>query len=166
MIVLLNGCINAGKSTVGRTLVHMLKDAAHVELDDLSDCMSALPFEGRVFAITLEAAIALTRVFVSHGLHCVLTWPLGQSQYDFLMSHLQPLGQPIHAFTLDTELDVLLTNRGGRELTGMERQRICEQHADGRQNPEFGTVINNTHWTAEQTSEHILDLLRRQRVLI
>lgn len=47
MIILLNGCINAGKSTVAKALVRLLKDAAHVELDDLRHCMSALPFEDR-----------------------------------------------------------------------------------------------------------------------
>ena len=54
MIILLNGCINAGKSTVAQALVRLLKDASHIELDDLRHCMPALPFEGRVFAITLE----------------------------------------------------------------------------------------------------------------
>ena len=159
MIILLNGCINAGKSSVAKALVRLLKDAAHIELDDLRHCMPALPFEGRVFTITLEAAVALARVFVPHGLHCVLTWPLGQSQYDFLVTELEPLGQPIHAFTLDTDLDVLLTNRGGRELTEYERRRIQEQYADGRHKPAFGTIVNNTHWTADQTAQHILALL-------
>lgn len=165
MIILLNGCINAGKSTVAKALVRLLKDAAHIELDDLRHCMSALPFEGRVFAITLEAAVALARVFVPHGLHCVLTWPLGQSQYDFLIAHLQPLGQPIHVFKLNTALDVLLTNRGGRELSDYERGRIAEQHADGRHKPAFGTILDNTHWTAEQTALHILAALEEQDCL-
>ena len=165
MIILLNGCINAGKSTVAQALVRLLKDAAHVELDDLRHCLFTQPFEGRVFAITLEAAVALTRVFVPHGLHCVLTWPLGQSEYEFLITQLQSLEQPIHAFTLDTDLDVLLTNRGGRELTGRERRRIQEQYADGRHKPAFGTILNNTHWTAEQTAQHILALLNGQGYL-
>ena len=47
MIILLNGCINAGKSTVAQALVRLLTDAAHIELDDLRHCMPALPFEGR-----------------------------------------------------------------------------------------------------------------------
>ena len=162
MIILLNGCINAGKSTVAQALVRLLKDAAHIELDDLRDCMPALPFEGRAFAITLEAAVALARVFVAHGLDCVLTWPLGQSQYDFLVAELRPLGRSIHAFTLDTDLDVLLTNRGGRELTDRERHRIREQHADGRHKPAFGTIIHNTQWPAERTAQHILTLLNGQ----
>ena len=144
MIILLNGCINAGKSTVALALVRLLKDAAHIELDDLRHCMPALPFEERVFAITLEAAVALTRVFVPHGLHCVLTWPLGQHEYDFLVAHLQPLGQSIHAFTLGTDLDVLLTNRvdGNSPIKNADASRNstqtgrtippsehCEQHA-------------------------------------
>lgn len=162
MIILLNGCINSGKSTAARALVGLLGEAAHVELDDLRDCMPTLPFEGRAFAVTLEAAVALTGVFVANGLHCVLTWPLGQSQYDFLVTRLRPLGQPIHAFTLAADLGVLLTNRGGRELSEWERRRIREQHADGRHDPAFGVVVDNTNRTADQTARHILTLLERQ----
>jgi hypothetical protein len=159
MIILLNGCINAGKSSVAKALTQLLPQSAHVELDDLRHFMTWMPLNDQVFALTLEAAVAVTRVFAQHGLHVVLTWPMGEYEYDFLLAHLQPLGQPLHTFTLDTELEVLLTNRGGRELTDKERRRIREQYADGRYRPAFGKIVNNTHWTAEQTAQHILILM-------
>ena len=156
MIVLINGCINAGKTSVAKELVHLLGEAAHIELDALRDCMPGLPFEGRAFALTLEAAVALAAVFAAGGLHCILTWPLGQSQYDYLAAELASLGQPIHVFTLDTELDVLLTNRGDRELSEEERTRILEQYADGRHRPSFGKIVNNTRLTAGEAARDIL----------
>jgi hypothetical protein len=40
MIILLNGCINSGKSSTGRALARLLPRAAHVELDDLRHFMT------------------------------------------------------------------------------------------------------------------------------
>ncbi len=159
MIILINGCINAGKSTTAKALTKMLPQSAHVELDELRHFMTWMPLDD-VYYITLEAAVAVTTVFVRHGLHAVLTWPLGQNEYSFLVEHLQPLGQPIHTFTLDTDLDVLLTDRGQRELSNYERRRIQEQYVDGRHRPPFGMILRNTEWTAEQTAQHILHLLQ------
>ena len=72
------------------------------------------------------------------------------------MRELQPLGVPLHCVTLDPSMAVALTNRGTRELTEGERQRIPELYAEGYHAPAFGTIINNAHQTPEETAREIL----------
>ena len=155
MILLLNGCINSGKSSTARALARLLPRAAHVELDDLRHFMTHHSLD-EVFDLTMDLAVATTRVLVEQGWDAILTWPIGQEEYDYLTGQLASLNQPIHTFTLDTDLDVLLTNRGDRELTKHERRRIREQYQDGRHRPAFGRVIDNTHLTADKAAREIL----------
>src|SRR5687768_3457971 len=130
MVILLNGCINAGKSSTAKALIRLLPKAAHVELDDLRHFMTTRSLD-EVFQLTMDLAIAVTDILVQQGWDAILTWPLGQAEYDYLVSRLQILNQPIYAYTLDTDLTVLLSNRGERELTEQERHRIREQYQDG-----------------------------------
>lgn len=158
MIILINGCINSGKSSTAHALTKILPRSAHVEMDDIRHFITWMPLAD-AHDITLEAAIAVTTVFVRYGLHVILTWPIGYDEYDFLVKQLQPLGQRIFVFTLDTDLDVLLSNRGQRDLSAYERQRIQEQYTEGRHQPSFGSFIRNTKWSAEQSAEQILHLI-------
>ena len=61
MILLLNGCINSGKSSVANALSRLVPDTAHVELDELRQFCSWLPLEAAV-SVTLAAARVLASV--------------------------------------------------------------------------------------------------------
>ena len=67
MILLLNGCINSGKSSVANALSRLVPDTAHVELDELDELdelrqfCSWLPLEAAV-SVTLAAARVLASV--------------------------------------------------------------------------------------------------------
>ena len=74
------------------------------------------------------------------------------------MRELTPLGVPIHCVTLSPDLAVALTNRGTRALTEWEKQRIPYHYASGISAPPFGTVVDNTHQTPEETARQILAL--------
>ena len=45
MIILLNGCINAGKTTVAKAIVSRTNEFAHVEADALRDFIRWMPLE-------------------------------------------------------------------------------------------------------------------------
>ena len=45
MIILLNGCINAGKTTVAKAIVSRTNEFAHVEVDALRDFIRWMPLE-------------------------------------------------------------------------------------------------------------------------
>ena len=156
MIILLNGSINAGKTTVSKKIVELLPRTAHVEVDDLREFVRWMPLE-QAIPLCLQNAAAVTRNFAQAGLNVVLSWPLPQDSYNYLIRELTPLGIPIYCVTLRPELAVALTNRGTRELTEWELGRIPYHYATGISAPPFGSIIDNTLLTPEETARQILE---------
>lgn len=159
MIILLNGSINSGKTTVSKQLVQLLPRTAHVEVDDLREFIRWMPL-AEAIPINLQNAVAVTRNFVGYGLNVVLSYPLMQENHDSLMRELTPLGVPIHCVTLNPDLAAALTNRGTRELTEWELKRIPYHYETGINSPPFGVVIDNTRQTPAETAREILDLVK------
>ena len=158
MILLLNGSINAGKTTVSKQIVQMLPRTAHVEVDDLREFIRFMPLLESI-PLNLANTVAVTRNFARFGLNVIVSCPLRQEDYDYLVQELTPLGIPIHTVTLRSSMAVTLTNRGTRELTEKELRRIPELYAEGIPNPPFGIIIDNTRQTPEETARHILNQL-------
>lgn len=155
MILLLNGSINAGKTTVSKQIVSLLPRTAHVEVDDLREFIRFMPLLESI-PLNLANAVAVTRNFVASSLNVVISCPLRQEDYEFLIRELTPLGVPIHCVTLSPELAVALTNRGTRELTEWELQRIPYHYETGISAPPFGIIIDNSHQTPEETARQII----------
>ena len=156
MIILLSGSINAGKTTVSKQLVQMLPRTAHVEVDDLDDFIDWMPLLESI-PLNLANTVAVTRNFVAFGLNVVISSVLRLEDYDYLVRELQPLGVPIHCVALNPSMAVALTNRGTRELTEWELQRIPQLYAEGIPNPAFGVTIDNAHQTPDETAREILN---------
>ncbi len=155
MIVLINGPINAGKSTTGQLLTRLLPRTAHVEVDALRAFIPAVPLEEAI-PINLENAVTVTETFVRRGFNVVITYPLGADDYAYLIKQLTGLGTTIHTFTLSPSLTVALSDRGERQLSTHERKRIQRQYDDGIHLPSFGTIINNSTLTPKATAEAII----------
>lgn len=159
MIILLNGSINSGKTTVARELTAVLPRTAHVDVDVLREFVGFLPL-GEAIPVSLENAVAVTRNLVRRGFNVVLTYPLGPEDHNALLASFGDLATPIHTFTLSPELGVAMSDRGQRQLSKDERQRIREQYADGRHSPPFGIRIDNSAQTPAETTAVILDHVR------
>ena len=80
VIILLNGPINAGKTTVAREITALLPNTAHVEVDVLGEFVPFLSL-AEAIPINLENAAAVTRNLVRRGFNVVLTYPLGQADH-------------------------------------------------------------------------------------
>lgn len=156
MIILLNGSINSGKTTVSKRLVQLRPRTAHVEVDDLHDFIEWMPL-AEAIPLNLQNAAAVTRNFVGYGLNVVLSYPLPQKEYEFLVRELTPLGMPVHCFTLNPDLATAVTIRGTRELTEWEMKRIPYHYETGINSPPFGVVIDNTRQTPDETARQILE---------
>lgn len=85
-------------------------------------------------------------------------YPLSQNNYDYLIDVLKGNGD-IFVFTLNPKLEVVTKNRGNRELTDWEKERMKHHYSIGINNSTFGEVIDNTDQTAKETAEVILDFL-------
>ena len=155
MIILLSGSINAGKTTVSKQIVRLLPRTAHVEVDYLREFIRWMPLDEAI-PLNLQNAAAVTRNFASYGLNVVLSYPLPQDDYDYLMREMTPLGVPIHCFTLNPDLAAALTDRGTRALTEWEMERIPYHYETGINSPPFGIVIDNTRQAPEETAREIV----------
>ena len=125
-------------------------------MDDLREFIRFKPLLESI-PLNLQNAVAVTRNFVTFGLNVVVSSPMPQESYDYLVRELTPLGVPIHTVTLSPKLAVALTNRGTRELTEWELQRIPYHYETGISAPPFGIIVDNTDLTPEETAREILE---------
>jgi cytidylate kinase len=155
MIIFINGSINSGKSTVAKTLAEKLGNTAVVEIDSLCEFIDWMPLE-KAIPINLENAVSVIRTFVRNGLHVVIPYPLSKRNYDYVSKKLSEFEDQIQTYTLDLEIESALTNRGTRELSDWERDRIRHHYASGITKPEFGVVIDTNLKSVEEVANCIL----------
>lgn len=159
MIIFLNGSINSGKSTIAKLLVKELPNTALLEIDNLREMIDWMPLAESI-PLNLENALSLIRNFIDRELNVVVPYPLSQKNYDYMVAGLKDLDIEIHVFTLAPNLETVLINRGGRELTDQEKKRIQYHYDIGIQKPSFGEIIDNTNQTPEETASLIISKLK------
>lgn len=115
MIILLNGSINAGKTTVAKAIQKKLTHVAHVEVDALHHFTPWVPHSESIPTI-LENALVITRNFIRRNFRVIITWPLSEREFEYISKELSDLKVPMAAIALCPGLETALTNRGTREL--------------------------------------------------
>ncbi len=154
MIILISGPINAGKTTVARLLAAQLPNAAHVEVDDLTNFLPALALDDMI-PVGLEMAAAVIAVLARRGFAVVVSFPLRPEDYDYLCDALREHG-PLRCFTLAPAQHIAAASRGARTLTDWERERSAAMYAEGYDRPPFGAVIDSSAQSADETAAAIL----------
>ncbi len=155
MVIFLNGSINAGKSTVAKMLVQKLPNTALVEIDAFHEMIEWMPIDKAV-PINLENALSVIRNFVKREMSVIVPYPLSQKNHDYMISGLKDLETDIYIFTLSPKIEKILENRGTRELTEQEKERIKHHHDIGIPNPTFGEIMDNSEQTPQETANYIL----------
>lgn len=155
MIIFLNGSINAGKSTVAKILAKEMGNTALLEIDSFHEMIEWMPIDKAV-PINLENALSVIRNFVKREINVIVPYPLSQNNHDYLISGLKDLDTDIYIFTLAPKLEKVLENRGTRELTEQEKERIKHHYDIGIPNPTFGEIIDNSNQTPQETADYIL----------
>jgi len=159
MILWLNGSINSGKSTVARILSTELKNTANIEIDVFHEFIHWKPIEESV-QLNIKNAISVIKNFIEEGIDVIVTYPLSQKNYDFVMTELGQYKDQLHVVTLAPPLEDALINRGTRELVEWEIERIKHHYSIGVPSPLFGDVIDNSHQTPEETANAVLALIK------
>jgi adenylate kinase family enzyme len=155
MIIFINGSINSGKSTIAKLLVKEMSKTALVEIDVFHEMIEWMPINEAI-PLNLENALTVIRNFIARDLNIIVPYPLSQKNFDYFTAGLKDLDIETHVFTLAPKLEKTLTNRGTRELTDWERQRIQHHYDVGIHQPNFGEIIDNTDQTPEETVKLIL----------
>ena len=108
----------------------------------------------------VQNIICLTKNFVRGGLNVIISYPVSSESHRLIERELSDLKQSMYAFTLAPRLEVALRNRGGRQLADWEVKKIKQDYAEGFHQPDYGTVIDNSDQTPEETSELILKKIK------
>lgn len=161
MIILINGPINSGKTTISKILTEKISKTALVEVDSLREMIRWMPI-GEAIPINLKNTISVVKNFVSEGLNVVVPYPLSKDNYEYMISNLADLKIKIHTFTLAPRLDKALSNRGSREITDAEKDRIKYHYEIGISSPSFGEIIDNSDLTPEVTADIILNKIKNE----
>ena len=156
MIIFINGSINSGKTTIAKILVKEFLKTAHIEVDALRRFIKWMPLEESI-PINLENTVSIIKNFIKRGINVVVTYPISQMNYDFLINNLKDLNEKIYVFTLNPKQDIVLTKRGTRALTNKEKERVRYHYKIEINNPSFGEVIDNSNQSPEETVKIILD---------
>ncbi len=156
MIIILNGPINSGKTTVAKILWNKIPNTAHIEVDKLREFIEWMPGE-KAFPLSIENAVLVTKNFIKKGLNVIFTYPLDKEDYQSIIDCLKDYSTKIYTFTFNPNINKTLTDRGNRELTEKERNRIKYHYQIGLNKPSFGIVIDNTNQTPEETAEYIFN---------
>ncbi len=159
MIIFISGSINSGKSTIAKLLSEKIINSALIEVDSLCEFIDWMPIEQAV-PINLQNAVSVIKNFSQHKIHAIVPYPLSQKNYDFMLSQLGEMKENIFTFILNSKLEKVLSNRGARELTDWEKERIEHHYKIGINNPGFGIVIDNTNQTPEETASFIFNSIR------
>lgn len=155
MIIFLNGSINAGKSTVAKLVARGIANVALLEIDSFHKMIEWMPIDQAV-PLNLENAVSVISSFVNRGLNVIVPYPLSQKNYEYMTDSLKEINTKIYFFTLSPKLEKVLINRGTRELTDQEKDRIKHHYNIGIPNPTFGEIIDNSEQTPQETANYIL----------
>ena len=160
MIIFINGSINSGKSTVAKILAEKIGKMAVVEIDALREFINWLPID-KAIPINLKNAVSVIRNFLEDNINVIVPYPLSKDNYEFFLNNLSDYKESIYVFTLSPRLEIVLKNRGSRELSDFEKERIKYHYSIGIQNPDFGVIINNSNEAPEETAENILRTIKK-----
>lgn len=154
MIIFINGSINSGKSTIAKLLSQKINKSALIEIDSLRDFIGWMPLKESIY-INLENTVSIIKNFIAKNINVIVPYPISQDNYDYLIDNLKDIKDQIIVFTLNPDLEVVLKNRGGRELTDWEKERIKYHYSIKINNPSFGEIIDNTNQKPEETAQII-----------
>ncbi len=106
--------------------------------------------------VTLQNVIAVSRNFLSAGFNVVIDYPLGKTDFERVRDELTEFADSVHPFVLSPRLEVAQRQRGERVLSRWEVDRIAHHYSTNLHDPGFGTRIDNSDLTSEETARTIL----------
>jgi len=160
MIIIFNGPQNSGKSTIAKLLQKHIPQLAHIEVDGLRKFIYWMDGND-AFPMSIENAVLVTKNFAKKGLAVVVTYIFSDEELKNTIESLKETGKPIHIFTFSPKLESALTNRGTRELSQYEKDRIKYHYQAGINKPTTGVIIDNTNQSPEETVKVILNYLQK-----
>ena len=158
----ISGSINSGKSTIAKLLSDKIPNGINIELDLLSHFDNKLSIENKANFI-IQDALDLARNWLNRNRLPILNWPIWGEGSEFMIAYAKQLKIEPVIINLIPNIEIVKTNRGERELTEWELNRIDYMHQTGNiNNPAYGFCIDNGHLTPDETVEIIIRTLKSE----
>jgi adenylate kinase family enzyme len=164
MVILINGSINSGKTTIAKALSKKFERTAHIEVDSLREFIESTPLNEAI-PINVENTILVAQSLIKHKYNVIISYPLSRELVKQITNGLKDLDPEFYYFSLSPSLEKALTNRGTRELTEWEIKRIEYHYNKGVNNPGFGIVIDSTNQTINETVNEVMNLINLKSTL-
>jgi hypothetical protein len=150
-VVVLNGAVNAGKSTTGRQLATVLHDARFVDGDDHN-----AP-DGTPFDVMLELAISRIEreIAACTASFLVVAYPLRDEDHERVRAATLARGGRLTVVTLAPPVEVATVDRGARRLKPGEAERSRQMYAEGYASRSFSDLIVTEMTGPADTAERI-----------
>ena len=155
MVVFINGSINSGKTTVGKLLAERL-GFEFLDFDTISGSIDNFNLQKDIPKV-FEIGIKTINELIAGGKGVVATFVIRYKDYEQIQKKVKD--EPVF-ITLAPKLRVALTNRGTRELTQWQKDRVKYHYKTGVPNPSFGKIIDNSTITPEETVDKICEQLK------
>ena len=154
-LIFINGSINSGKTTTSKILAQRL-DADMVNVDDLNDTIPNFSLATDLDK-SMDLAIKTINKSLASGRNVVANYVVREKDFNRFKKEIDTNEQ--YVITLAPRLEVAQSQRGDRELTEWELQRIKYHYDTGIASPNFGYVVDNSDMSAEETASTIINLL-------
>lgn len=160
MIIILNGPINSGKTTVAKILWEKIPNLAHIEIDKIREFIDWMENKPS-WEISFLTALSVAKEFLKKDLNVLITYHISDKGYRQIKKYLEPIDKDIFAFTFLPPIYQILTNRGTRELNEWERQRIKETYEKENYKVSYGKTIDNSMQTPQETADYIFEKVKK-----
>lgn len=156
MLIFISGSMNSGKTTTSIALARKL-GAKHINVDDLRETIPNFNLDTDLDKVIDLAIIEINKEF-SQGNSVVANYVLRQIDHDRLTHEVNTDEQWF--ITLAPGIEIAQSQRGGRELSDWELQRIRHHYEAGVASPEFGYIVDNSHASTDEVVDEILEIIQ------
>lgn len=127
-----------------------------VNVDDLNDTIPNFSLATDLDK-SMDLAIKTINKSLASGRNVVANYVVREKDFNRFKKEIDTNEQ--YVITLAPRLEVAQSQRGDRELTEWELQRIKYHYDTGIASPNFGYVVDNSDMSAEETASTIINLL-------
>ena len=155
----ISGSINSGKSTVATALNKKIKKSVNIECDTLRHFATYENLETIGDYISTDA-LDLAKKWIERGYLPIITWPVYGEGLNKMISYSIELSIEPVIINLIPSKETAKQNRGQRELTEKEFNRIeymYEVKNIGK--PVMGLSIDNTTQTVDETVKEVMNYI-------
>jgi hypothetical protein len=156
-VILMNGPIGVGKTTMGRALARAL-GGTFIDSDDFRD--PAKPWFGQVKTVS-EAVVREGGRALEENPILVTAKPLRRRDWYYFKRKFEALGARTWCVTLAAGLDAITDPRRGRSFNDHENTRIAAMLADGYAARPFSDLVIDSGQGFETAAARLADECRR-----